>query len=228
MISKNCITCGSKFDTEEIQLGSKKISFLNYCDLCLEKRNAEAQAEAEQRRKDALESIFWSSVPPLYRETDPSILNPILARDVLSWEYQPLGVGIRGKSGMQKTRAAVLLLYKMKMHGHSVFFLKSTDIARYATDQFSHERETQDSALKAIRSAHTARILLIDDIGKGRLSNAAEELLYDILDKRSERQLPVIWTSNASSTQLHDMMSEDRGDAIIRRLAEFSHKIVTL
>jgi hypothetical protein len=228
MISKNCITCGSKFDTEEIQIGSKKISFVNYCDPCFEKRTAEAQADAEQQRKDALESVFWSSVPPLYRETDPSILNPILTRDVLSWEYQPKGIGIRGKSGMQKTRAAVMLLYKIKMQGHSVYFLKSTDIARYATDKFSNDRETQDSALKAIRSAHTARVLLIDDIGKGRLSNAAEELLYDILDKRSERQIPVIWTSNSTSTQLHDMMSEDRGDAIIRRLAEFSHKIVTI
>jgi hypothetical protein len=34
--------------------------------------------------------------------------------------------------------------------------------------------------------------------------------------------MPIIWTSNSDARGLHGMFSQDRGDAIIRRLAEFS------
>jgi DNA replication protein DnaC len=113
------------------------------------------------------------------------------------------------------------------MKGKSVYFLKATDISKYAASQFSNEKEMQSEAHRAIRSAHTCQLLLIDDIGKGRLSPAAEELLYDILDKRSEKQLPIIWTANSTAEQLHDMMSADRGDAIMRRLGEFT-KVISI
>jgi len=227
MTKKNCMTCNSKFDAEEVVIMGKTISFQNYCEPCLEKSIAEAQQNAEQSRKDALNLAFWESVPPLYQDTEIERLNPILVREVLTWEFNPIGIGIRGKSGEQKTRAAVLLLHKMKLAGKSVNFLKATDVAKYAAQQFSNDKELQTEALKAIRTAHTCQVLLLDDIGKGRLSPAAEELLYDLLDKRSERKLPVIWTSNAVQGELHQMLSNDRGDAIIRRLSEFS-KIITL
>ena len=227
MISKNCISCNSKFDAEEVELMGRKLCFSSLCDPCIEMRNREAEQNAEKQRKDALDRDFWASVPPLYRETDLSRLNPFLAREVLAWKYGPEGIGIRGRSGSQKTRCAVALLHKIKMQGKSVFFLKSTDISRFSTNQFSNDNEQKNEAHRAIRSAHTAQLLLIDDIGKGRLSPAAEELLYDILDKRSERQLPVIWTANATGEQLHDMMSADRGDAIMRRLGEFT-KVISI
>jgi hypothetical protein len=224
---KICSSCQEKFEVEEIVFNGRNLCFADICEPCIEKRNREAEQLAEQTRKDALERDFWSSVPPLYRETDISRLNPILARQVLTWEYSSQGIGIRGVSGSQKTRTAVALLHKMKMIGKSVYFLKATDISRFATQQFSNDKEVQNDALRGIRSAHTAQVLLIDDIGKGRLSPTAEEMLYDILDKRSERQLPVIWTANATAEQLHDMMSPDRGDAIMRRLGEFS-KIISI
>ena len=227
MTKKNCMTCNRKFDAEEVVIMGKSISFQNYCEPCLEKSITKSEQDAAQLRKDALERGFWESVPPLYQDTEIERLNPILVQNVITWEFNPIGIGIRGKSGEQKTRAAVLLLHKMKLKGKSVYFLKSTDIAKYSAQQFSNEKKLQSDALKAIRSAHTAQVLLIDDIGKGRLSPAAEELLYDLLDKRSERQLPVIWTSNAVDGELHRMLSNDRGDAITRRLVEFS-TIITI
>jgi DNA replication protein DnaC len=220
-----CQACEKTFTAEEIEINGKKICFVTMCDPCMEKRITEAEANAEQSRKDSLERDFWASVPPLYRETDLGRLNADLARQVLGWEYSPKGIGIRGRSGSQKTRCAVALLLKIKMKGKSVYFLKATDISKYAASQFSNEKEMQSEAHRAIRSAHTCQLLLIDDIGKGRLSPAAEELLYDILDKRSEKQLPIIWTANSTAEQLHDMMSPDRGDAIMRRLGEFTNVI---
>jgi len=222
-----CQSCKTNFEAEEIDFNGKKICFGTLCDQCVEKRIAESEQEAEYRRKDALERDFWSSVPPLYRDTDIQRLNPILAREVMTWEYDSKGLGIRGISGSQKTRAAVALLHKMKIQGKSVFFIKATDIARFAANQFSNDQDQKNEAYRSIRSTHTCQVLLIDDIGKGRMSPASEELLYDILDKRSERKLPVIWTANSTAEQLHDMMSPDRGDAIMRRLGEFT-KVISI
>lgn len=227
MIPKICTSCNSKFDAEEIEFNGKKLCFTTLCDPCLEKNLAESQANAAKTREDALERDFWASVPPLYQDTNIERLNPILGREVLTWEYDSKGLGIRGISGSQKTRAAVALLHKMKMQGKSVFFIKATDIARFAANQFSNDNEIQNEARRAIRSAHTCNVLLIDDIGKGRMSPASEELLYDILDKRSERKLPVIWTANATGEEIHKMLSQDRGDAIMRRLGEFT-KVISI
>lgn len=203
----------------------RKVVFQTLCDPCCEKRIQADAEEASRKRQDDRKSDFWSKVPPLYQNTEIERLKPILTQSVLSWKYNPIGIGIRGESGSQKTRAAVCLLYKQRMLGHSVMFLKATDITRYAVEQFSSDKEIHSEALQAIRQAQNVHLLLIDDLGKGRLTPSAEELLYDILDKRSERQLPVIWTANVTSSQLHSMMSEDRGDAIMRRLAEFTKVI---
>ena len=66
---------------------------------------------------------------------------------------------------------------------------------------------------------------MIDDLGKGKMTDRAEAELYDLLEFRSSHKLPIIWTSNSDARGLLSMFSADRGDAIIRRLAEFSNII---
>jgi DNA replication protein DnaC len=66
------------------------------------------------------------------------------------------------------------------------------------------------------------QILLIDDIGKGKMTDRAEMELFDLLETRTSHKLPTIWTANAKGDDLLRMMSEDRGEPIIRRLSEFS------
>lgn len=222
MTTLQCQDCQTEISVEEIDLGGRKVIFQRYCDDCCQKRIDAVAEEDSRKRVEARRDDFWSKVPTLYQNTDIGRLNPVLAQKVLSWNFCPIGIGIRGASGSQKTRAAVALLYRLRMKGFSIQFLKATDISRYSVEQFSNDRETQSEAMSVIRSAKTIQVLLIDDLGKGRMAPAAEELLYDILDKRSERELPVIWTANATAKQLHSMMTEDRGDAIMRRLVEFT------
>jgi DNA replication protein DnaC len=220
-----CQDCSAEISVEELELCGRRVILQKYCEECCQKRIDSVAKDEEIRKQKTREGDFWSHVPPLYRNTDISRINPILAQGVIGWKYNPIGIGIRGESGSQKTRAAVALLHKLHMSGKSVMFLKAIDITRCAAEQFSSNKEYQSEALSVIRKSQTTHALLIDDLGKGRLSPAAEELLYDILDKRSERELPVIWTANATASQLHGMMSEDRGDAIMRRLAEFTKVI---
>lgn len=218
---KNCITCNIQFNADSLIWNGKPIFEQNYCTDCLEKKIL------EQSQKDAINASkiahkeFWDKIPPLYRDTDKSRLNANLVRSIDAWEYNPIGLGFTGESGAGKTRSAILLLQRFHKT-HSFYFLKATRLTQFASEKFSDEPRERLNAKQAIGICLNCKILLIDDIGKGRLTPAAEELLFDMIDTRSERGLPIIWTSNANSRDMLSMFSQDRGTPILRRLVEFS------
>ena len=226
-INKICASCDKEFETEEITLLGRKISFQMYCDPCVEIETAKRELAEQQQKIERQENEFWEMVPKIYQTTDEKLISPQLLKAINEWKYGPIGLGFKGPSGSQKTRASVLLLRKLHKGGRSVFYLKATNLTKNALEAFSDDREKKKQALDSIRRATECHVLLLDDIGKGRLSPSAEESLYALLDTRTENMLPTIWTANADASQLHDMMSEDRADAIMRRLVEFS-KIITI
>ncbi|PYK25547.1 MAG: hypothetical protein DME52_08290, partial [Verrucomicrobia bacterium] len=73
-----------------------------------------------------------------------------------------------------------------------------------------------------LRSAASAELLFIDDIGKERLTESAELKLYSLMEERTANAKPILWTSNFVGADLRKIMSDNRGPAITRRLAEFS------
>jgi DNA replication protein DnaC len=218
---KNCITCNIQFNADSLIWNGKPIFEQNYCTDCLE------QKILEQSQKDAINASkiahkeFWDKIPPLYRDTDKSRLNANLVRAIDAWEYNTIGLGFTGESGAGKTRSAILLLQRFHKT-HSFYFLKATRLTQFASEKFSDEPRERLNAKQTIGICLNCKILLLDDIGKGRLTPAAEELLFDMIDTRSERGLPIIWTSNANSRDMLSMFSQDRGTPILRRLVEFS------
>lgn len=227
IITKKCVLCGCDFDTEQITFLDRVISFQTHCDPCITIATEKRDIEEQRQKLEQREAEFWAMVPKIYQTTDENQIAPQLKKAIREWKYGPIGLGFKGPSGSQKTRASVLLLYSLHKSGRSVFYLKATNLTKNALEAFSDDKGTKKQALEAMRQATECHVLLLDDIGKGRLSPSAEESLYALLDTRTENMLPTIWTTNADSSQLHDMMSEDRGDAIMRRLVEFS-KIITI
>jgi len=220
--SKTCTSCGSTFDAEDIFMGERLLWSITTCDPCNEKEVAAQEEQERKKRLEARKTQFWCDVPPLYQGTDKSQLQGQLVAVIDAWEYGTKGIGFIGKSGAGKTRAAVLLLQRIAMDGKSICFMKSVKLTKYAADKFSDDKYEAEIAKEKIRQAYRSKLLLIDDIGKGRLSPTAEELLFDIIDERTERGLPIIWTSNSGAKALREMLSQDRADALIRRLAEFT------
>jgi len=70
-------------------------------------------------------------------------------------------------------------------------------------------------------------VLVIDDLGKGRLTEAVAGALYDLLEERTANKRVTLWTSNASLDDLLKMLPADCGGPIVRRLMDFS-KIIQL
>ena len=226
-ISTNCIDCHSTFDAENVTFNGRPLFSNSICPSCLDRRVEESDRNRQREILEGRRNAFWAEVPRLYAETDKARLHANLAQAIDSWEYSPKGLGMIGKSGAGKTRAAVEILFREHELGRSICFLKATKLTQHAQDRFNNDDQIKHTAEMRLRKAYSCKLLLLDDLGKGRLPASAEELLYDLIDERSERGLPVIWTSNANSDDLHVMLSNDRGQAIIRRLIDFS-KLVTI
>ena len=192
------------------------------CDPCEKKEIEELERNANSRAKDAARNRFLDEIATSYRNTDFSRISPVLQKAVSEWKFSPRGLGLIGTSGSCKTRAAVLILQRMAEEGKSVMFLTATSMAQAAIDQFHNDQKKKDEASNLLDRALSTSVLLLDDLGKNRMTDRAEETLYEILEHRTSWEKPTIWTSNSGARDLHERLSKDRADAILRRLIEFS------
>jgi DNA replication protein DnaC/primosomal protein DnaI len=222
-----CTECGQSFDPGlPPLLGGINIP-ITRCDACQDKLAKEWEANEQRQATAAQQAAFWEQVPPLYRGTDKSRLPASLVAAVDAYEYGPTGLAFLGKAGEGKTRAAVLLLHRMAEAGKRVCYLPCTKFCAFAADTFADSKATKADARKALEKAARCHVLLLDDLGKNRMTERAEVELYDLLEHRTGHLLPTFWTSNSNAAALHAMFSPDRADAMIRRLGkEFCEHVV--
>lgn len=217
-----CETCSIPFEHEPVQFYGKVIYSQRHCDDCCLKYTQDQKEEPARKAKDASRNRFNLIIPPIYHDTDLTRLPEVLTTPVASWSYQPMGLGFIGTSGAGKTRAAITLLKRMQDAGKDTFFLTAPDLSLNAANQFADSPAIKIIAQSALKLCKSADLLLLDDLGKGRMTDRAEAVLYDLLEYRTSHRLPTLWTSNSDAKGLLSMFSQDRGEAIVRRLAEFS------
>jgi DNA replication protein DnaC len=85
--------------------------------------------------------------------------------------------------------------------------------------------EKDGDARKQIAECHSAKVLFIDDIGKEKYTERVESEFYDLVEHRTSHLSPILWTANATGQELEQMMGEDRGVPVVRRLREFTEII---
>lgn len=213
--------CGARYTTQAITLMGQEI-YGKLCPTCILARNAEA--EAEQRNTAALErQRAWEAVcPPSYRDTNPQDprLNATALR--LSAAWQPSGargLGFTGETGSGKTRCLFLALRRAFEAGKSIAFVSHNHFSRLAQDSFMGEKV--DDARNRLKLFHRCGVLLIDDLGKAPKTERADAEMEELIECRTNSGLPILWSANASGEWLIKRFGEDRGPALVRRLAEF-------
>lgn len=220
----NCVDCGVEFESHGITIFDREIFRQTRCEKCaeiaekafLEFERVRIAGEEQKRRKSAFNAIC----PPLYRDSELSRCHPEFAKAVSAWEFSSRGLGLAGLPGTGKTRAAFCLLREQINRGVSCYSITATAFSKACADQF--DDKGGDGARTALRKCKSAEILLIDDIGKQRMTDRAEAEFYDLLEYRTSEMIPTIWTANSKRDGLMAMMSEDRAEAILRRLVDFS------
>lgn len=171
----------------------------------------------ERRRQDVAARLRASGIPKVF--ADCEIVHP----EVAAWTrcYGPdavSGLILVGGCGLHKSADAAAALRRCAQF-HSVRFAGQQDILADIRSTFD-TYETEDDAMARYCSVG---VLVLDDIGKGKLKEWAVEMLYRIINARYERHLPTIVTSNYSGAQLRRKLAaagdETAADAIVSRLA---------
>ena len=227
--TKTCVDCAKPFDSESIEAMGRVIYTQTRCDSC---QNAAQQASkmadkvrtAEEQTK-ARGEAYSAICPPLYRDTDPARIHSTFLRASAEWQFGAQGIGFVGIAGKGKTRAAFLLCQRMIEEGRSVHAVTATRLAKACAYQFSDNKDEKAASEKEIQRAYKAKVWFLDDLGKQRMTERGEMELYAILEHRTANLLPTVWTANAKSATLQNMFTPDRGEAIMRRIVEFSQVV---
>lgn len=214
----NCTSCGSEFEATGFRFGSRTVT-PDTCKPCLERAAAGRRRAEEQDRHEAR----WKGIcPPLYRDTDLNQMPMALVTAVEKWQYGPTGLGIIGDAGKCKTRAGFLILRKAFDDNVTVNCVSGARFSKLTSEQFFDDDDTRETARRSLQRLKEVGLVLFDDLGKGRLTDRVESELFDFLETRTSNCLPTIWTSNSTPDVISTMFSQDRADAIMRRLIEFS------
>lgn len=215
-------SCGAIIRYTPLLINSRECFKPTICELCSARQSEEIERNRAEMAARMRESDWNEICPPLYQGTDLARLPTHYRNIVDRWKMGPIAPAFIGDAGQGKTRASFEILRRKHFDGVRVFAISARRFAWAASRQFDNDVATKAEAREIISNCRGVRLLLFDDIGKERMTDTVEGELYDLLEHRTSNLLPTIWTANASGEELLSMFSKDRGEPILRRLAEFS------
>lgn len=217
---------------------------LNACDPCLAeaqeentRRESIAGKEREQRiagKKAEVTAALLDETPELFRRTD--ITHPDF--NATAWgklkghrvtEELPW-VGLVGMTGRCKTRMAYLyatglIVHMTRERKASYAFVASYEITE-AVSRLNGDFSEKAEARQYLDRLRKVDVLLIDDLGKGRLSPAVASELFALIDHRHKHAEATVWTSNSPPEVFAAGLPEDIAGPFIGRI-NASSKIFT-
>lgn len=160
--------------------------------------------KAERRKRDRLSAArtFWAdNCPESYKLTEYARLpDQQSARAVSDWKYGPKGLLLVGPSRTGKTRSAWLAIQDAGKEGHTCRAFDGLSWFIGVSLAFG-TLETADDFFDAVCSVD---LLFLDDIFRGRMTEAQDVGLWGVIERRMAAGLPCIVTTNATGQTLID------------------------
>ena len=125
---------------------------------------------------------------------------------------------IFGGYGSGKTHLAAAIANSLIDRGIPVLF------ATYA-DHLEHIREEFDKTGKRmyLSKMKNTPMLVLDDVGKEKLTDWAKEIMFSVINYRYEHKLPFVLTTNLNESQLGNHI----GGAVYSRMCEMCSAVTT-
>lgn len=122
------------------------------------------------------------------------------------------GLYIHGRTGNGKTYAASCIAHDLRMKDVTVLFITAVDLISRIKQTF--DKDIKDNEDLLIRSLGYADFLIIDDLGRENVSEWSKSIIFQIVDNRVRKKLPLIITSNLDEEELQKLY----GQAISERI----------
>lgn len=220
-----CERCHCQFETEQVNVFGTMVA-QHCCDQCLdEHRKGEvetANRQLQQRRFERFKDRCPKGMFYFDRDRFPSEL----ARHdrVINADVAKSGVLIHGRTGVGKSRSIWQLAQRLVVKdGLKVEILEDRAFGRLIERSFNESGSGHD---QLIRRFQYCDVLIIDDIGKARLTDRVESDLFDIVDHRYSEEKPMCFTTQFTGEPLRNRFGcKETGAAIVRRIIETTEAI---
>lgn len=185
-------------------------------DDCLESYKSKLNP-CERLAKKKEPAPKWAAIcPPRYAHFELEKLPPgsrKVAAEVLAWDrYSKTGIALMGPSATGKS----MIIHEVaRLAFEARFDVHVTSSTEFA---FRVGSPDNDERRKTIERCCKCAILLIDDIGKEKMTERVESDIYHVLEFREKWEKPVFFTANSRGNELERGMSEDRASPIVNRL----------
>lgn len=196
------------------------------CDPCVEEFQSKQTEERNLPRVDMTIEPFERLVPSGYQHSVISKL-PLTAQNALPeiMKWSPLrtkGLYIMGASRQGKTRSLCMLLKQLHDQGRKFKVFFAGDFHTQLIDA------KRSPFFKSWRSEIiSVPILAIDDLFAEKMSPTTQAGLFEIIEARMARQLPLLCTTQVKRTDaLKAFDDPERGNALLLRLKETCELIV--
>jgi DNA replication protein DnaC len=224
-ITSRCTSCHQTFEAGVFPSPSELVADMvqKVCDSCVEKYDQKLHNFI--RPGQTVENQV-SCVPAGYQDFDfdklPEQTQKKAVDFIFPWRFSGRGVGLGGPSDNGKTYLIFEAARRQQESGKRVSVIKDQAISRMVREN-SPERD------KLIANVRSSDVVVWDDFGLSKMTDAVEGTYNDLLEICLSRNLPILGTCNYGGDQVKKKWSEQmrdstfldsRGERIVRRFRD--------
>lgn len=146
------------------------------------------------------------------------IIRHLDAGEGAGWEFE--NIVIFGPPGTGKTDLAMMAVNQVRQWGWRALMVPVADLMAVVRSTFGDSKPCEEHEL--FEGLSKIDLLALDDMGKERSTDFAEEFFYRLVDVRHRDMKATIYTTNLTA---QDLAKNDRTKAVARRLQEGSLRI---